>query len=142
MVHGTISGSARPALWPAPLDGTLLRVYVCVRVFLLEKSGTLGAADKVFSSMAPFVSTSRGHNYISCANTQAKGHWAVSFLALVWPLPRRPSEALPGEQMGPVQGPYPRMPPASQLAWKCLVYLHLISAQEQPQSWSAHGPMA
>ena len=53
--------------------------------------------------MVPLVSISQGHNYIGCANT-GEGQLGHMLLALVWSLPRRPSDALLGPQMELVWG--------------------------------------
>jgi hypothetical protein len=50
--------------------------------------------------MASFVSTSRGHNYVSCANTLAKSRWTACPLAPVWPGPDVPQKPCQDSRWG------------------------------------------
>lgn len=100
-------------------------------------------ADKPFSNIVPFVSTSRVHNYISHADTQAKGHCTACYLALGWPLSRYPSKTLPGEQMGLVQGPptlgRPQHPSWPGNAWFICIW---FQPKRNHRAGEPHGPMA
>lgn len=102
-------------------------------------------AGETFSNMVPLVSISQGHNYIGCANT-GEGQLGHMLLALVWSLPRRPSDALLGPQMELVWGaptswhpswpgnarficfwfqPKKRLEPLSPVAWLLFQQRHL-----------------
>lgn len=71
--------------------------------------------------MSSFVSTSRGHNYVSCANTLAESRWTARPLAQM--SLRSPARIADGASLELF---CPGTAWASQLGWQCPACLHLI----------------